>query len=175
MSSRIGSIASEVINFIEEVGQLLPLPFESPYAHLKRIRRLPYTNYYNTVRRLQKRGWVNIIEKNGQRFIRLTREGQLYALFNAAKMDIPLRWDEKWRMIIFDIPEFARSQRNLLRKLLKKNNYYGLQDSVYISPYPLNRAAISYLQRVNLMDYIRIVRIDEMDNDKDLKKKFKLK
>jgi hypothetical protein len=61
-----------------------------------------------------------------------------------------------------------------LRALLLKNNYYKLQDSVYINPYPLNREAIKYLKDTGLIEFIRIIRVDELDEDHDLKKRFGL-
>ena len=84
------------------------------------------------------------------------------------------RWDGKWRLVIFDIPESSREKRDHLRYLLKQNKFCKLQASVFISPYPLNREALEYLQFSKLFDYIRILRVDEMDNDSDLRKKFKL-
>ena len=50
-----------------------------------------------------------------------------------------------------------------------------MQQSVYVSPYPLNRAAVSYLEETKLIGYIRILKVEEIDNDKDLKKHFGLK
>jgi len=49
-----------------------------------------------------------------------------------------------------------------------------LQASVFISPHPLNREALIYLRQSGLMEFIRILRVDEMDNDKRLRKKFGL-
>jgi hypothetical protein len=49
-----------------------------------------------------------------------------------------------------------------------------LQDSVYANPYPLNREAVKYLEETGLSEYIRIIKVEEMDNDRDLKKKFGL-
>ncbi len=45
---------------------------------------------------------------------------------------------------------------------------------MFINPYSLNREAVSYLKESGLMDYIRILKVEEMDNDLDLQKKFKL-
>ena len=106
--------------------------------------------------------------------MRLTAEGQLEALLAKAKFPVPVKWDGKWRMVVFDIPEDSKEQRNKLRQLLKANNFYKLQASVYVNPYPLNREAVKYLQETKLIDYIRIIKVEEMDDDKDLKKHFQL-
>jgi phenylacetic acid degradation operon negative regulatory protein len=83
-------------------------------------------------------------------------------------------WDGKWRLFMFDIPEDYKEKRNILRKLLKANGFYKLQASVYINPHPLNREAIRFLKEKKLNQYIRILRVDEIDNDEDIKKRFNL-
>jgi CRISPR-associated endonuclease Cas2 len=77
-------------------------------------------------------------------------------------------------MVIFDIPENASRERDQLRRLLLLNDFKKLQASVYISPYQINREAINYLKETGLIKYIRFARVDELDDDKDLKKKFNL-
>ena len=75
---------------------------------------------------------------------------------------------------MFDIPEENEDKRNFFRWLLKRNNFIELQHSVYINPYPLNRDVISYLKKTGLIEYIRILKVEEMDSDKNLRKKFNL-
>ncbi len=131
--------------------------------------------FRQAVSRLQARKLLAITEKNNQKFIRLTDRGQLEALLLKAKLDNQKPWDGRWRLFIFDIPEASKDKRDSLRSLLKKNNFCKLQASVYVSPYPLNREAISYLNQSGLRDYLRILKIEEMDNDEELLKKFGLK
>ena len=114
-------------------------------------------------------------DKNSKRFIKLTQNGQIEALLAKAKLvQKPKIWDGKWRLIVFDIPESSREKRDLLRMLLKKNNFYKLQASVFISPYPLNREAIQYLRETKLNEFIRILKVEEIDDDRDLKRHFGL-
>lgn len=132
-------------------------------------------NFLRTARYLEQKGWIRFVDKHNERFVKLTKKGELRALLVKAKNpEIPKTWDGRWRMVIFDIPEASNSQRNFFRYLLKKNGFIQLQASVYVSPYPLNREAIKYLQESHLIDYIRIAKIEEMDNDSDLRKKFKI-
>ncbi len=84
-------------------------------------------------------------------------------------------WDGKWRVLVFDIPEDSRIARDRFRKLLKQHGFVKLQASVFINPFPLSREAIAYLQQLNLMRFIRIMKVEEMDNDADLRKKFNLR
>ncbi|MDP2933655.1 MAG: hypothetical protein Q8N81_06020, partial [bacterium] len=67
-----------------------------------------------------------------------------------------------------------RRKRDQLRWLLKTLNYCKLQESVFLSPYPINREGVEYLKKSGLIEYIRILRVDEMDDEKQFLKKFKL-
>ena len=125
---------------------------------------------------LAQKGLIKYVDKNNERFVKLTRKGQLEALLSKARLQgEKQKWDGKWRVIIFDIPEDSRDKRDFFRSLLKKNNFKRLQASVFISPYPLCREAILYLKETKLIEYIRILKVEEIDDDTQIKKKFGLK
>ena len=167
-------IGGTILEVLYTLGKMVPRPLEGPYVWANRIKNIEKGQYYRSLRHLKQRGLVKIISKKDQRFIKLTASGQLEALLVMAKVPVKEKWDGKWRLLIFDIPEASRSKRKLFRSLLKANGFYRLQASVYISPYSLNRQAINYLQQCKLMEYIRILRIEELDNDVEIKKYFNL-
>ena len=171
---KTNTITGAILESLGYVAQVLPKPFETPYAHVRRIRHIGWAAYRQAVRNLERRGAVSVISKNGQKFLELTKTGQLETLFVKSRLRFPPKWDGKWRLIMFDIPEDCRNKRNQLRNLLRQNNFFKLQASVFINPYPLNAEALLYLQKARLMNYIRILRVDGLDNDKDLRKRFKL-
>ena len=146
----------------------------SPYELRSRVLFGNRRSYENTLYSLHKKGWIKFVNSEKGKFLQLTKKGQLETLLVKALLPVPQKWDGKWRVIMFDIPEESKEKRNTLRWLLKKNNFFQLQASVYINPYPLNREAVEYLQQTGLIAYIRILKIEEMDNDKELKKHFKL-
>lgn len=156
------------------IGDALSYVVGSPYGLQRRWEGKP--SAFNTaIYYLAKRGVIKIVDKNNERFIKLTRKGELEALMLNARLAPQVGvWDGKWRMVMFDIPEESHKKRDQLRSLLKLHGFYKLQASTYINPYPLNRAAITYLTESKLIDYIRIARVEEMDNDKDLRKHFRL-
>jgi CRISPR-associated endonuclease Cas2 len=168
------NFVDEVLAFLHGVSELAPQPFESPYAHIKRIRRWDPDSYYHTVWSLQKRGLIKIIKKQNQKFIKLTQKGELGALIAKMRYGAKKPWDKKWRIFIFDIPENSRKKRDILRRLLKQQGFIKLQASVFVNPFPINQDGIEYLRKSGLMSYIRIFRVDAMDNDKDLREHFKL-
>ncbi len=125
--------------------------------------------------KLHKKGWLKVEYKEAKKIFKLTNKGQLEALF--LKSTLPQKgtsWDNKWRLVIFDIPENARNIRDKLRKLLKQFGFKPLQASVYISPRAISKEGILYLKQSGLIRYIRMLRIDEIDDSKDLLKTFKI-
>jgi len=47
----------------------------------------------------------------------------------------PKRWDGKWRVLIFDIPEKRKGLREKVRHTIASVGFVRLQDSVWIYPY----------------------------------------
>jgi DNA-binding transcriptional regulator PaaX len=150
------------------------LPWRS-YQEMRRAIRGGRRNSLDVaVYRLYKRGWIKFVDKQGDRFFKLTKNGEIEALLAKARLPEHGSWDGKWRIIFFDIPEAAKEKRNLLRSLLKKNNFKKMQASVYASPYVLNREAIKYLKETKLNEFIKIAKVEELDDDKGLRRSFGL-
>jgi len=84
------------------------------------------------------------------------------------------KWDGKWRMVAFDIPEKDRRGRNALRQKLKKIGFYELQKSVLITPYKCKEEIISLVSFFQLAKYVRFGILDFVDNEEYFKKIFKL-
>lgn len=150
-------------------------PLLAPYKFMRKLQHLGPGDYAHKIWQMEKRGVVKVLSKGDKKFIKITKKGELQILLEKAKIERSKFWDGKWRLVIFDIPESSRDKRNLLRRLLKSNEFYKLQASVFINPYPLNREAIDYLKQTGLIDYIRLLRVDDIDEDKYLLKRFGLK
>ncbi|MBI5530944.1 MAG: CRISPR-associated endonuclease Cas2 [Candidatus Doudnabacteria bacterium] len=175
MPKKENTIINLILEFLSEASELLPLPFEDPYSWVRRQRSYTKKRYYSSLFDLKERGLITVGKKKNKKFIKLTKKGQLEALLLKSQVMVSKEWDGKWRVIIFDIPEGSKEKRAMFRRMLKKMGYKKLQASVYISPYPLNREALVYLNKTGLSEFIRIMRVDDLGYDKDLKKKFGLK
>jgi CRISPR-associated endonuclease Cas2 len=172
------SFSGKVLMYLLAAADFMPRPLEHKTAYVRRaiFGKTDYRVYWKIFKYLKAKGWIKIYTKKDKetQFVKLTKDGQLQALLTKSKIINQQKWDGKWRLIVYDIPEDSRRYRHLFRTLLRQHNFYKLQESVFVSPYPLNRLAIAYLKETGLISYIRIARIDEMDNDKDLRKYFHL-
>ena len=97
-------------------------------------------SFRNAVDRLEKRGLIiGERQKNGRVVFMLSPEGEKLAERISLKLAMAKnkRWDGKWQLLIFDIPEKTRAKRNFFRKELLDFGFYPLQKSVFAYPYPL--------------------------------------
>lgn len=89
--------------------------------------------------RAERRGFVTI--SGGRRSplrVRLTDSGRRHLArreLEGMGSQKPARWDGRWRLIIFDIPEERRSLRDALRESLHRIGFLPLQQSVWLYPY----------------------------------------
>lgn len=141
-------------------------------------RRKYYIN--DSLHRLVDKGLVQEFEKNGKKYLKLTKEGKR-ALFRFEAKSLasqkPLRWDGKYRIIIFDIKESDRFIRNDIRYFLLQFGFIKLQNSVWIYPYPCEGAF--NLMKANLDleegDELLYMTVESIDDDEWIRKHFKLR
>ena len=77
------------------------------------IPRDPKQRLRENAARLKNKGLITFEERHGRKFLRLTKAGeqQLSRIRHRGKTLLkPRRWDEKWRIVIFDIPEIIKMQ-----------------------------------------------------------------
>jgi DNA-binding transcriptional regulator PaaX len=73
------------------------------------------------------------------RLYRLTAAGRLHALGGRdPEKQWARNWDGQWRMVLFDVPTGQNSQRERLRRYLRAKYFGYLQNSVWITPDPLD-------------------------------------
>lgn len=176
--SRLRSIGRIILEKLDELLEIIPEPIETPYNYIRRLKghysEYPYWRYRETIKRLAQRGWIEKIKQEGREFIKLTKKGKVALLLQKIKVQKELTWDGKWRLIIFDIPEVANRTRDIIRRRLKGLGFLKLQASVYISPYSLSQEIIEYLKLTRLIKYIRFLRVDKIDDDRELRKRFRI-
>ena len=115
--------------------------------------------------------------KDGTTTLILNEDGKQKALqFNIDKLEIkkPTKWDGKWRIVMFDIPEKLKRLRDTLRLHFQEIGLIELQKSVLVYPYPCNEEIEFILELYNARKHVRFVLAEKVDNELHLKKKFSL-
>lgn len=133
----------------------------------------PYVLKRN-VKRLKEQKIVEIIEKDGEEIIKLTQKGQVkYLKFRLEGLSLNGRnWDSKWRIVIYDIAKFKKNQVSAFRNILKFINFFQLQKSVYLTPYPCDEQ-IAYLREYfGIGSEVLLIRADKIENEEFYKQYF---
>jgi len=140
------------------MGMEIPRPERVDYQKLKE------QTLRTTLSRLKKRGLV----KNETVIWIITKKGKKY-LKNKLISKIPhfkhfkTENKKKEMVIVFDIPELRRKQRNWLRAELVALDFIPLQKSVWLGPAPLPKEFIKYLSETNLLQYLKFFKAAEED------------
>jgi phenylacetic acid degradation operon negative regulatory protein len=87
--------------------------------------------------RMQKKGFLQMIEGRDGTLVRITDVGAGELRLNVARGSDPKTWDGKWRMVLFDIPDAQTQLRDELRATLQIVGFLRVQNSVYVFPYPV--------------------------------------
>lgn len=128
---------------------------------------------------LNKNKIIILKENSGKFTIKLTENGKKVVkeiLFDNMKIEKQKRWDKKWRIVIFDIPEkkLGKQQRNLVRAKLQTIGFYQLQKSVWVYPFPCQKEVQLICETYEVNPFVNIITAEEIYNDDFLKKHFKL-
>jgi DNA-binding transcriptional regulator PaaX len=113
---------------------------------------------------------------DGTVLVSLTEKGILRAL-NIIFRRLEIRkekWDGKWRIFAFDIPEECRKGRNALRYRFRSAGFYELQESLFVYPYDCQKEVTALVKLFKLEKYVRFISADFIDNEERLKSRYKL-
>lgn len=104
-------------------------------------------------------GYLKVEDKN----LILTKKGRSYLkdlildekIFeNSFPKDSP-----KDMLLMYDIPEDKKSEREWLRRHLVKFNYIMIQRSVWVGPSPLPKDFVSYIKKIGLRDNLKTFKL----------------
>jgi len=190
MKERYGEIAKYILLGVGVAGVVVVVAaapgvvlaaklFEDALKHDK--RRFSKKEKYKAaraLRRLEKNRLLKIKQKNGKFSVELTKEGKKkFKEINLENLRIikPPRWDGKWRLVIFDIPEEALAHaRRILRAKLKEWEFYPLQKSVWVCPWPCEKEIQVIAELYEVAPYVDVVVAEKIANDNILRKHFGL-
>lgn len=128
------------------------------------------------IKTLQTKGLVSVVPSKDpfEAEIRLTRAGNELAEFERLYLPKPKRWDGKWRIIAFDVPEKYKQARRSLHMKLRELGCYRYQNSVFVYPYECKKEIELIQNYFGFGDYIRYIVAEKLDNNTTLEDFFKL-
>lgn len=117
-----------------------------------------------------------LLKFNGRNYELTKAGGKILEFWSIGDFIIekPKRWDGKWRVVIFDIPEKKRGVRVWISKLFAKAGLYRLQDSVWVYPYDCEDIMGLLKTELGVGKDLLYLIADEIENDKYLRAHFNL-
>lgn len=135
--------------------------------------KLPEQNVRQCARRLQSRGLISGSAVDGYK---VTAQGLKFLedlRFDKIQQTKP--WDKKWRIVIFDIPETKRNERDKIRQLLKELGFYKLQLSTWAHPLPCLNYFKSIQKSSRLGSRLILMEVDYLSEQTRLLNHFRIK
>lgn len=127
----------------------------------------------NARARLVRRGLLSVRE--GRAF--LTPKGrkvlQRWELQNY-KLPQPRRWDGKWRVLMFDIPERRKAKRVQIRQTLSRIGFARLQDSVWLYPHDCEEFVALLKADFNIGKDLLYLTVERLEYDLPWRRYFEL-
>lgn len=93
--------------------------------------------------------------------------------FDLLRIKKPAKWDGKWRIVIFDIPNRYKPAREALRNKIKELGLRQLQKSVWVYPYDCEDEILFVAEAFEVQHYIEIITAEKLLHEKVIKGYFK--
>lgn len=121
-----------------------------------------------SVKNLLSDGLIEAFNSDHKQYFRLTPDGKHKLnninLDNEASL-VSTTWDGFWRIILLDLPEERKSEREALRYLLKKAGFICIKNSVWVSMYPFEHLFTNIKKDLGLSTELMIMVTDKLDEE----------
>jgi phenylacetic acid degradation operon negative regulatory protein len=147
------------------------------YLKYRKYKSYNKKQIQNSIAYLKRKKFVAYENKSGKVYLVLTKLGKIHLTdleFENIKIQKPIKWDNKWRVLLFDIPEHKAAERQVFRLKLREMGFFHFQRSVFVLPYPCEKEIKKIIKHLEIQKYVHLITGQRFPNDKLLKKKFNL-
>ena len=153
-----GEFVFEFLNAVWDISKGVFYAFSRESFHYKDLRIGGYNpeKIYRNVKNLQQRG---ILQKDGKGYFSFTKQGKQWAR-NSAQRHFKSQnqiWDNKWRIVIFDVPQELHHARIKLAARLRGWGFFMLQKSVYVFPHKCEEELGYLCQELKISDFVDVI------------------
>lgn len=181
MSKRFGGIAKDILYWLLVSG-IVAIAATSPYFGINLMKQMgreyEKKKFANALYRLRKSRTIIFEEKKGGTYVvELTEKGRKKTeklQYDDLRIQKPKKWDGIWRIVIFDIPNKKKIVRETLRNKMKGWDFYQLQESVWVCPWPCEKEIGIVVELLGIYSFVNMIKAKEIQDDEKLKAHFKL-
>lgn len=112
------------------------------------------------LKRLREKGFIEKEHDEGKIIFKLTQLGREF--LTLYKSDEEIKWDGKWRLVAFDIPENKRGVRDILRGRLKLWGFTPWQQSVWASKKNITNKLRELVKGLGIEDWVLVIESDNV-------------
>jgi DNA-binding transcriptional regulator PaaX len=172
---RLTALKRAIFASVQLAGFLTVVAMAPKVAALmgRAITRAHKNSMRSALRRMADKGFVKI--DDGE--VHLTQKGERYLdmyMGDMGEHTHKKKWDKKWRMVIFDIPERRRTLRMHLRAALMRIGFRRLQQSVWVYPYDREEIITLLKTEYHLGKEVLYVIADKIERDSELRRIFNI-
>ncbi len=113
---------------------------------------------------------ISIRESGSNIQIEITEKGKKRILeYDFEKITLSSRKrDGKWRLVIFDIPENKKANRDVFRRKLLQLGMIRVQDSIFASAFPCKKEIDFLCHFLNISDFVTLVSLNQIERGEEL-------
>lgn len=153
-------------------SKILTIISGRPAISLKELKKCLVNNkkdlyaFNRSIKNMADLGLLETKKSDNEIYIRITAKGR--QKLTSLKLEnkkglVSKNWDGRWRIILLDLPENRKSERDSIRYLLKKAGFVCLKNSAWISPYPFEHLFENIKKDLKLTNEIIIITTNSVD------------
>lgn len=141
-------------------------------------KKIPEAKIKRVLKNLERKEIISIEKKGDQVLVQLqgwsptVLKYSLKSLLDFKRKE--KKWQGKWFLVFFDVPEKQRNKRNYLRSFLRDIGFYPYQQSVYIFPYACEEEIKLIKQIVESAKYMSYIVAEKIEFEAEAKRHFNL-
>lgn len=141
------------------------------------LARLKYQTK-GVLTRLKMKGEIEFEERDGKQYARLTERGEEALALGQQKMLLATsksrKWDRRYRLVMFDVPERRKKIRERLRFQMREVGFLRIQDSAWLYPYDCEEFMALLKADLHIGKDVLYAVVEEIENDTWIRKHFGL-
>lgn len=134
---------------------------------------------FRVLKNLEKKQIINIREEGDNVYVLIKNKNHPQVIKYSIKSLLDFKkknkkWNGKWFIVFFDVPEIQRNKRDYLRKFLKTLGFYQYQQSVYIFPFDCKKEIDLIKRIIEGAKYMKYIIADDIEDEEKIKKFFNI-
>lgn len=176
------TIAKQILLQFVDYSRILVYPFfdttkmyRTALENYDHFRITDKEKFRKELYRLKQKGFINRYYIEKKPYISLTNKGKKIInkyLLEDLEVTYPSKWDKKWHLVVFDIPNQKKKCRDLIRNKLEQIGFIKLQESIYIFPFNCLNEVNFLKNNYFVSPYIQYIIADRVETETNLIKKF---